>query len=137
MKQLLRFLAVAVLATAACSDAFTPTADNMLGDYTARTVTTSDTLGSVEWIQRGAALTISLGPSGTMTGHLFLPAAATGSGDLDTPLIGNWTLTGSTISFDMPTIDTFVRDTPWTAGKDRLSADQTFSGTRIRVVLTK
>ena len=137
MKQLLSFIAVVVLATAACSDAFTPTADNMLGDYTARTLTTTDTHGTVEWIARGASLTISLGPSGTVTGHLFLPAAATGGGDLDTPLIGNWVLTGSTISFDMPAIDTFIRDMPWTADRHRLSGDHTFSGTRIRVVLTK
>jgi len=52
-------------------------------------------------------------------------------------LIGDWTLSGSTITFSMPAIDTFVRDMPWTLSENRLSGNHTFGVTRIKVVLTK
>ena len=133
-------LAVTLCAAVGCSsgDAFSATTDNMLGNYAARTFTTTDTLRTIDWLQRGGSLTITLGAIGTMTGTLFLPGAAPGGGDLDQVLLGNWTLSGNTITFDMPTIDTFIRDMPWTAGNGRLSGDHTFAGgTRIRVVLTK
>ncbi len=137
-KQLLAVAAVAaVAAVVACSDAFKPTTENVVGDYSVQTFTTTDTSGSTNWVQRGASLTLTLGPSGTTTGHLFVPGAAEGGGDFDTILIGDWMLAGNTITFNMPAIDTFVRDMPWTVTKNRLSGDHTFSGTRIRVVLTK
>jgi hypothetical protein len=137
MPKLPSFLVVAAVAAVACSDSFKPTTENVAGDYSARTFTSTDTTGTIDWIQRGGALTISLGPSGTLTGHLFLPGGGEAGGDLDTPLLGNWTLAGSRITFDMPAIDTFVRDMPWTATENQLAGDHAFSGTRIKVVLTK
>jgi hypothetical protein len=128
---------LAVTAVVGCSDAFKPTTENVLGDYSVQTFETTDTAGTVNWIQRGATMTITLGPFGVMTGHLFLPGAPEGGGDLDTILIGDWTLTGHTITFDMPAIDTFVRDMPWTVTEKRLAGDHTFGVTRIRVVLAK
>ena len=135
MKQIPSFLAV--VAAVACSDSFKPTTENVLGDYSVRSFTTTDTSGTIDWVQRGATLTLTLGPFGTTTGHLFAPGAAEGGGDEDQILIGDWTLTGNTITFSMPAIDTFVRDMPWTVTKNRLSGDHTFGGTRIRVVLAK
>jgi hypothetical protein len=137
MKQSLSFLAVAVVAAVACSDAFKPTTENVLGDYAVRSFQTTDTSGTINWIQRGATFTLTLGPSGVTTGHMFVPGAGEGGADVDQLLIGDWTLTGSTITFDMPAVDTFVRDMPWTVGENRLAGDHTFAGTRIRVVLTK
>ncbi len=128
---------LAVAAIAACSDSFKPTTENVLGDYNLRTFETTDTSGTIDWVQRGGTMTISLGPFGVTTGHVFMPGAAEGGGDFDQLLIGDWMLTGSTITFDMPAVDTFVRDMPWTVGKNQLSGDHTFAGTRIRVVLTK
>jgi len=128
---------VAAAALVACSDAFKPTTANILGDYNLRTFETTDTSGTINWVQRGGTMTISLGPFGVTTGHLFMPGAAEGGGDFDRLLIGDWTLTGNTITFDMPAVDTFVRDMPWTVAQNTLSGDHTFSGTRIRVVLTK
>jgi len=128
---------LAVAAVVACSDAFKPTTQNVMGDYSVRTFQTTDTSGTIDWIQRGGTLTISLGPFGVTTGHVFLPGAADGGGDFDQLLIGDWTLSGNTITFDMPAVDTFVRDMPWIVTENKLSGDHTFSGTRIRVVLTK
>jgi len=135
MKRIL--LAVTAAAAVACSDAFKPTTENVLGDYNLRTFETTDTSGTIDWVQRGGTMTLSLGPFGVTTGHMFMPGAAEGGGDFDQLLIGDWTLTGNTITFDMPAVDTFVRDMPWTVTENKLSGDHTFSGTRIRVVLTK
>ena len=135
MKRIL--LAVTAAVAVACSDAFKPTTENVLCDYNLRTFETTDTSGTIDWVQRGGTMTISLGPFGVTTGHMFMPGAAEGGGDFDQLLIGDWTLTGNTITFDMPAVDTFVRDMPWTVAKNTLSGDHTFSGTRIRVVLTK
>jgi len=126
-----------VAAVVGCSDAFKPTTENVLGAYRVQTFQTTDTSGTIDWVQRGGTLTITLGPFGTTTGHLFLPGAAAGGGDVDQLLIGDWTLAGNTITFSMPAIDTFVRDMPWTVTENRLSGDHTFGGTRVRVVLTK
>ena len=135
MKRIL--LAVTAAVAVACSDAFKPTTENVLGDYNLRTFETTETSGTIDWVQRGGTMTISLGPFGVTTGHMFMPGAAEGGGDFDQLLIGDWTLTGNTITFDMPAVDTFVRDMPWTVTENKLSGDHTFSGTRIRVVLTK
>ena len=135
MKRIL--LAVTAAAAVACSDAFKPTTENVLGDYNLRTFETTETSGTIDWVQRGGTMTLSLGPFGVTTGHMFMPGAAEGGGDFDQLLIGDWTLTGNTITFDMPAVDTFVRDMPWTVTENKLSGDHTFSGTRIRVVLTK
>ncbi|HEV8380483.1 MAG TPA: hypothetical protein VGQ29_02800 [Gemmatimonadales bacterium] len=138
MKQMPSLLAAsAVAAAVACSDSFKPTTENVLGDYTLQTFQSTDATGTTNWVQRGGTLTISLGPFGVTTGHLFMPGADEGGGDLDQLLIGDWTLSGNTITFDMPAVDTFIRDMPWTVTENTLSGDHTFSGTRIRVVLTK
>ena len=135
MKRIL--LVVTAVTAVACSDAFKPTTENVLGNYALQMLQTTDTSGTIDWVQRGGTMTISLGPFGVTTGHVFMPGAAEGGGDFDQLLIGDWMLTGSTITFDMPAVDTFVRDMPWTVGKNQLSGDHTFAGTRIRVVLTK
>ena len=137
MKQSLSFLAVAVATAVACSDAFKPTTENVLGDYSARIFTTTDTGGTKDWIQRGGTLTLSLGPFGVTTGRLFLPGAAAGGGDVDQLLLGDWSLSGSTITFSMPAVDTFVRDMPWSVAENTLSGEHTFGVTRVKVVLRK
>src|SRR2546428_6573093 len=114
-----------------------PISDNVLGAYRVQTFQTTDTSGTIDWVQRGGTLTITLGTFGTTTGHLFLPGAAAGGGDVDQLLIGDWTLAGNTITFSMPAIDTIVRDMPSTVTENHLSGDPTFGGTRVKVVLAK
>jgi len=122
----------------ACSDSFKPTTDNVLGDYSVQTFQATDTSGTIDWVQRGATLTVSLGPFGVLSGHLVAPGGAEGGGDLDQLLIGDWTLSGDIITFSMPAVDSFVDEMPWIASENRLSGDHTFGdGTRIRVVLQK
>jgi hypothetical protein len=52
-------------------------------------------------------------------------------------LAGGWSLTGNTVTFDQPDADTFLRDVPFTAELNRLSAEATFSGQTIRLILSK
>jgi len=118
MKRLPQLLALA--AVLACSDApFAPTVENMAGDYTAHVLLTSDNAGAVDWIARGATLTLGLGRDGTTSGHLFVPGGGDGGSDLDADMAGVWLLVGGKVSFGQ-------------------TADHTFDdGTRVRVVLTK
>src|SRR2546428_9714000 len=84
-----------------------PISDNVLGAYRVQTFQTTDTSGTIDWVQRGGTLTITLGPFGTTTGHLFLPGAAAGGGGVDQALIGDWTVARKTVPFTMPAIGTF------------------------------
>jgi hypothetical protein len=131
-------LAVAAAAALACSDSFTPTAENVVGDYTLeRLVTVTDTGGTYDWRAAGATLTISLDTNGTTTGHLFIPHGGEQGADLDADMAGTWTLTDGIVEFDQPNTDTFVRDYAFSAGKNRLTVDRTDPEGRFVVVLTK
>ena len=79
---------------------------------------------------------MTLNQDGTTSGRLFAPGLGVGGTDFDIDLAGTWTLTDGTVTFDQ-TGDTFVRDVPFTAERNRLSGEGTFSGVTIRVVLTK
>jgi hypothetical protein len=126
---------IAVLA--ACSDnPFNPTTENVVGDYNLQTLTTTDTSGTTDWVTAGATWTMSLAANGTTTGHLFIPGAPVGGADFNADMAGNWTLSGDSIQFDQ-TADSFVRDMSFGALENRLTGDHTFSGTRVRLVLTK
>ena len=136
MRLIVGVFAIAALA-ASCSDPFKPTTENVVGDYSLQALTTAtDTGGTVNWVTAGATCTISLAANGTTTGHLFLPGADTGGADFNADLAGTWMLTGDTIQFDQ-TADSFVRDMPFVAGENRLTADHTFGNVRVRLVLTK
>jgi hypothetical protein len=81
-------------------------------------------------------VTITLAADGTTSGRLFVPGGAEDGSDLDVDLVGAWTLTGSTVTFNQ-TADTFIRDAQFTAGRNSLSSEATLSGSTIRLMLTK
>jgi hypothetical protein len=110
--------------------------DNVAGTYTATTFTTTSGTVTTDQLAAGASFTITLAPDRTTTGRLFVPGADEGGGDLDADMAGTWTLSGSTVEFAQ-TADTFVRDMPFIATRDRLQGEATFSGTTVRVTLTK
>jgi len=131
-------LSFALVAVVGCSaDPFLPSFENMAGDYTAHVLLTSDNAGAVDWIARGATLTLGLGRDGTTSGHLFVPGGGEGGSDLDADMAGVWLLVGGKVSFGQ-TADTFVRNMDFVPSQGRLSGDHTFAdGTRVRIVLTK
>jgi hypothetical protein len=124
---------VAVAAAVACSDAFKPTADTVIGSYQPLTFTIDSAGTSRDLLAAGASLDVLLLPFGDVVGQLNLPGDTTMA---FVSLNGSWTLTGNTVRFTQ-TSDTFVRDMDWIAGKDRLSGDKTFGAVRVRVVLKR
>jgi hypothetical protein len=137
MKLIPSFLAVAVVTTAACSEAFQPTEQNVIGNYRLETLISTDVgFPSKDWVAAGTTLTLTIAAGGMTTGHIFAPGAGDNGGDLDADLSGTWTLSEGTIRFSH-TADTFLRDMIFAVGRNRLSGDSLFSGTRIQAVLVK
>ena len=136
MKQLSQLLAL--VAVVACSvNPFAATVGNTAGDYTAHFLMTTDSSGAVDWIARGATLTLGLARDGTTSGRLFVPGGGAGGGDVSADMAGVWLLVNGTVSFGQ-TADTFVRNMDFVPSPDRLSGDHTFAdGKRVRIVLTK
>jgi len=140
MQRLPSFLAVAavaVVAAVACSDPFKPTTENVAGDYSLdRMLIITDTGGAKDWRAAGSTFSISLDPTGTTTGHLFIPGGDEGGGDFNADMAGTWALSGDTVSFDQ-IADSFVRDFVWTARENRIVTDRSIPGLRVIVVLKK
>lgn len=137
-----RSLAVAGLALLACGDdGFSPTVETVAGDYQATTLTATQATGTVNLLEAGGSLILTLQVNGGTTGRLFIPGGGETGEDLDVDLTGSWTLTGSTVTFFQPGADTFIRDMTFTAGPNSIRGEETFPTTggdiTITVVLTK
>jgi hypothetical protein len=86
MQKLTSFLAVAVVAAVACSDAFKPTTESVTGDYQLESFTTDSAGVHKDWVAAGASMEILLTPLGDVIGQLIVP--------LDTAsMLGTWELT--------------------------------------------
>src|SRR5436309_16092089 len=100
-------LSFALVAVVGCSaDPFLPTVENMAGDYTAHVLLTSDNVGAVDWIARGATLSFRLGRDGTTSAHLIVPGGGGGGSDLDADMAGGMLVVGGDVWFRR-TADTF------------------------------
>jgi hypothetical protein len=126
------------LALSGCGDnsSFSPTAESVAGAYSATIFTLDVGAGTVDQLVMGADVAMTLAPDGTMTGHLFVPGAGAGGGDLDADLTGTWTLSRGGVTFDQ-TADTFIRDVRFTADRDRLIGDAPTGHNTVHLVLTK
>lgn len=116
------------------------TREMVAGEYAAEqtlgasTFTATQGGETIDWLERGASLTITVATDGTTKGRLFVPGMD--GSDFDADLTGKWTLVGETVRFSHAA-DTFVRDMPSVVRDGRLEGDHTFGGTRIQVVLVK
>ncbi|HYC31874.1 MAG TPA: hypothetical protein VEB59_06255 [Gemmatimonadales bacterium] len=129
-------LAIASLLAACGDESFSPTVDNVPGTYTASSFTLTSAGVTVDLLDQGASVEVTLAPSGTTTGRVFVPDGLEGGEDLDEDLTGTWALNGSTVTFDH-TADTFLRDLQFQATRNRLTSEATFFDETIRIVLTK
>jgi hypothetical protein len=126
----------------ACGDSpFSPTVDNVSGDYHASVLRATQAGLTSDFLANGGSLDVTLESNGTTSGRLFLPNGSDTGGDLDVDLTGTWTLNGKIVTF-IQEGDTFIRDVPFTAARNSLSAESTFNaGTTseftIRAVLVK
>jgi hypothetical protein len=128
----------------ACGDGtpFSPSVDTVSGSYHATTLLATTPLsGSTDYLLQGGSLILDLASDGRSSGRLFVPGAGEGGTDADVDLAGTWELSGSRVILTQNG-DTFLRDLPFTATRNRLTADTTFnkgdiSEYTIKVVLNK
>lgn len=138
VKSMAGALGLVILASACGDDNGTsPTPESVAGSYFASTFLATQSGITADLLSLGGSIDINLASDDAVTGHLFVPNGAEGGGDLDLDLNGTWELNGTTVTFDMPSVNTFIRDVPFTVGTNTLSADSTFNQTRIQAVLTK
>jgi hypothetical protein len=126
----------------ACGGSDEPSTSAAAGGYVATTFRTTGTSGQQDQLAIGSTLQINLAENGSTSGHLHAAAYA-GAPAFDADMAGTWTASasGNTIDFTQAA-DTFVRDMLFTVGTDvngimTLTGDQTFSGTRIQLTLTR
>lgn len=137
-----QYAAIAGLALLACGEGkFEPTVETVAGGYHATTLVVIQGSSSTDLLLGGGLLTLNLDENGTTSGRLFIPGGGEGGGDLDVDLPGTWTLADSTVTFVQPDSDTFIRDMPFTAQRNRLRGEETFASIEgdftLSVVLTK
>jgi hypothetical protein len=129
--------AVVLAVLLGCGDDNGLSPDSVTGPYFASTFLVTQNDITVDVLALGGSMDIALGSDGTATGHLFVLHGAENGSDLDVDLQGTWELKGNVVIFDMPNVDTFVRDMPFTVGTDTLTGDETFSKVRIQLVLSR
>jgi hypothetical protein len=117
-------------------DSFSPTVETVAGSYTAGSLTATSSAGTTDLLALGSTVDITLAADGTTSGRLFVPGGAANGSDLDVDLVGTWTLSLSTVTFNQAG-DTFIRDVRFAAGRNQLSGEGTFSGSVVRLVLNK
>ncbi|HEX5574518.1 MAG TPA: hypothetical protein VFX42_01490 [Gemmatimonadales bacterium] len=131
-------LGIVVLASSCGDDnGFTPRPESVAGPYYGSTFRVTQNGITADILALGGSIDINLASDGLVTGHLFVPNGEEGGGDLDLDLGGTWELNGTVVTFDMPNVNTFVRDMPFTVATNTLTGDRTFSQARIQLVLTK
>ena len=124
----------------ACGGSNEPSSSAYAGSYVATSWTTTGNSGHQDQLLAGSTLQITLAPNGTTTGHLHV--AASGANPVfDADMAGTWTVNANVVEFTQ-TADTFVRNMPFTVssniqGITTLGGDETFSGTRIQLILTR
>jgi len=103
---------------------------NVAGAYEA----TQFTGGGFDVLALGGSLTLTLGTDGSLAGLMHIPAAA--GGPLDADMVGTYTLSGSSLTFDQ-SADTFVRDATWTWESHVLTGAWSGASTTAQVRLEK
>lgn len=141
-----RLLALLVLVVVACEWPFPPTVERVSGFYRAETFSTTDSAGTVDWLEeRGAVFQIELRAHGGTVGLLYIPGLGPDGTELQSIMTGRWTLSGDTVRLTQGK-EPFVRDVAYIAAAnlsngnhrwDRLVADDTVNGVRIQLALRK
>jgi hypothetical protein len=124
----------------ACGGSDEPSSSPYAGSYVATSWTTTGNSGHQDQLLAGSTLQITLAPNGTTTGHLHV--AASGANPVfDADMAGTWTVSANVVDITQAA-DTFVKEMLFTVGSNiqgivTLTGDQTFSGTRIQITLTR
>lgn len=124
---------IGAFVVAGCDDSTDP--DPVVGTYVATSLVTTENGVPFNHIANGSTIVLTLHAGGTTTGSVHFEAAG-GDPDFDANLNGSWTRTGDTVELSH-SADTFLRDTPLTFDGFTLTGDETFSGVRVQVTLTR
>ena len=125
----------ALLLGAACSDddnPMEPTVAQVAGTYKATRFTVTSSLGPQDVLQSGGSLTATFAASGALTGHVTVPSES-----VDEDFAGQWKISNGEVEIEQVPTDIFVEDLKFTVAGSTLVADETFSGVRVQVTLTK
>ena len=125
-----------LLLGAACSnddDAPTaPTTATIAGTYKATRFVVTSPLGSEDVLQEGGSVTTTFAADGTLTGHVTVPTRS-----VDEDFAGRWKLENGQVEIEDVPSDTFVEDVSFKPVGKTLVGDETFSGVRVELTLTK
>jgi hypothetical protein len=125
-----------LLLGAACShdnDAPTaPTTATVSGTYKATRFVVTSPLGSEDVLQEGGAVTATFVADGTLTGHVTVPSQS-----VDEDFSGRWKLQNGQVEIEDVPSDTFVENISFKPVGKTLVGDETFSGVRVELTLTK
>lgn len=131
-----QLLAVAaVTAAVACSDAFLPTVDNVIGSYKARTFLITDSTGTTDLLKAGAVFDVSLHPRGSTSGYLYIPAIGSDPEVIE-EIHGTWTLSQGLILIDQ-TGGSFLQSMGFFAYERELYASRSSPSIQIRALMIK
>jgi hypothetical protein len=138
MRHTLWLVAVGSVVLLQACGGFEPTTELVAGTYQATTFESQvDGEATIDQLEAGASLTITLHVDGTTTGRLFIPEGTEEGNDMDASMVGTWVLTDKAVDFNQDA-DTFVRDLTFEArSADRLVGERDFGGGSLRVVLER
>lgn len=90
----------------------------------------------VDWLAAGATVDLRLEADGRVSGSVFLPKADEDGSDFSARLDGAWSSVGGEIRLEHEA-DTFLRDMSFRFDGTSLSAQDTFDGVRVTMVLLR
>jgi len=127
-----------LIAANACGDdsGTGPSMQSVAGSYIASSFTITQSGSTIDLLDLGASVDVTLNRNGTTTGTLFLPGVEEDGSDLIADLSGTWSLRGKTVDFSH-NADTFLRDLPFEVDGEALKGEQNFGGVLVRVTLRK
>jgi hypothetical protein len=142
LRRLRRLAVLPALAIAAsCGDLSTSVVPDVIpGTYAATSFRVTPTgQPTVDVIQAGGSLTITIAEDRTTDGTLFMPAGLIGPGSpaVQESMAGTLTQRPDGTYFFQQTADTFVRDLIWTQFTDAFVSTTNLNGTQFQIALQK
>lgn len=126
----------ALLLVAACSNddnaPTAPTTATVAGTYRATRFVVTSPLGTEDVLQEGGSVTATFVADGTVTGHVTVPSQA-----VDEDFAGSWKLQNGQVEIEDVPSDSFVENVSFKPVGKTLVGDETFSGVRVELTLTK